>query len=203
MALKMMAMITMRIIINMSGLNFDGKDLFFVADTHFGHKNIIRYCHRPFESVEEMDETLIRNWNATVPPDAIVFHLGDFCLDSKERWKELFDRLNGREKYLIIGNHDTKRIEDGFDPGFTAIAKEMTIIVNGQPIILNHQPLSQLDTGMWQLFGHVHSGPLNTDNKALPILKGLQPTQYDVGVDNTDFCPVSFEKIRQNILISA
>ena len=77
---------------------FSADKLFFTADTHFGHANIIKYCHRPFATVEEMDEALVRNWNAVVSPDATVFHLGDFALDSKERWKELFERLNGKEK---------------------------------------------------------------------------------------------------------
>ena len=65
---------------------FSSSQIFFTADTHFGHANIIKYCHRPFATVEEMDDALVRNWNAVVSPDATVFHLGDFALDSKERW---------------------------------------------------------------------------------------------------------------------
>lgn len=180
--------------------NYDDADkLFFTADTHFGHANIIKFCNRPFKTVEEMDETIIQNWNAVVAPDATIFHLGDFCLDSKARWKEIFDRLNGK-KYLIIGNHDVRRITDGFDPGFAGVADQMYIDVGGQLVVLNHTPLKQLDSGVWQFFGHVHSGPLNHDNKALPLLESLLPTQYDVGVDNNGFKPISFAEISERLI---
>ena len=59
---------------------FDGNKVFFTSDTHFYHGNIIRFCNRPFKSVEMMNETIISNWNNTVGQDDIVFHLGDFCL---------------------------------------------------------------------------------------------------------------------------
>ena len=52
--------------------------VWFTSDTHFWHDNIIRFCNRPFESVVEMNEELIRRWNETVPADGVVFHLGDF-----------------------------------------------------------------------------------------------------------------------------
>lgn len=178
---------------------FSSSRVFFTADTHFGHANIIKYCHRPFATVEEMDDSLVRNWNAVVPPDATVFHLGDFALDSKERWKELFGRLYGEEKYLIIGNHDRDRISDGYNPGFTKVFDKTCIDVDGQLVVLNHTPLEKLASGVWQFYGHVHSGPLNYDNKALPLLQTLLRTQYDVGVDNNGFRPVSFEQIKQKI----
>ena len=59
---------------------FDGDRLFFTSDTHFNHTNILQYCNRPFKIVDQMNETIITNWNNVVEPDDIVFHLGDFCL---------------------------------------------------------------------------------------------------------------------------
>ena len=55
----------------------EAKHIFFTSDTHFDHKNILRFCNRPWETVEEMNQGLIDNWNSVVGPDDIVFHLGD------------------------------------------------------------------------------------------------------------------------------
>lgn len=69
--------------------------IYFTADTHFGHENVIRFCDRPFSSANEMDEAMIANWNARVKGDDTVYVLGDmffarqtrrrFCSDSRER----------------------------------------------------------------------------------------------------------------------
>lgn len=53
--------------------------IWFTADTHFGHKNIIKYCDRPFDSIENMDQTIIGAINNNVQPNDILWHLGDFC----------------------------------------------------------------------------------------------------------------------------
>jgi calcineurin-like phosphoesterase family protein len=93
------------------------SETFFTADHHFGHRNIIRYCGRPFADVEEMDRAMVESWNAAVRPGDAVFHLGDFALGSAESIAELLATLNGY-KLLVLGNHDrsAKRIvELGFD----------------------------------------------------------------------------------------
>ena len=69
----------------------------FTADTHFGHGNVIRYCERPFASVEEMDEVLIENWNYVIRPKDTIYHLGDFTLTGKEKANDYFSSLNGRK----------------------------------------------------------------------------------------------------------
>ena len=83
--------------------------IFFTSDTHFGHTNIMKYCKRPFETVEEMDQTIIDNWNSVVRPEDIVFHLGDFGFCGSLRLREIVDQLNGKI-YLITGNHDRKML---------------------------------------------------------------------------------------------
>ena len=109
--------------------NFKGEKLFFTADTHFNHANIIKFCNRPFKSVEQMNETLITNWNSVISEDDIVFHLGDFCLGGAAEWTKLLDRLNGKI-YLILGNHDLKNFRQGFIQRFEHVALQMFITVD-------------------------------------------------------------------------
>ena len=72
----------------------DGSGVFFTSDTHWGHANIIRFCSRPFVSVEEMNDILIQNWNNVVPKDGIVFHLGDFAFGGSQLWNDVLSKLN-------------------------------------------------------------------------------------------------------------
>ena len=179
---------------------FDGDRVFFTSDTHFHHANIINFCGRPFKNVEVMNETLIANWNSVVGPDDIVFHLGDFCLGGSAEWTNILNRLNGKI-YLIVGNHDIKNLRQGYYSHFEHIAMQMHIEVGKQKIYLNHCPFlcyggAYRDT--WQLFGHVHTSKQNTGIDA-PRLHMLFPTQYDVGVDNNNFTPVSFEQVKRII----
>ena len=179
---------------------FDGDKVFFTSDTHFYHSNIINFCGRPFKNVEVMNETLIANWNSVVGPDDIVFHLGDFCLGGSAEWTNILNRLNGKI-YLIVGNHDIKNLRQGYYSHFEHIAMQMHIEVEKQKIYLNHCPFlcyggASRDT--WQLFGHVHTSKQNTGIDA-PRLHMLFPTQYDVGVDNNNFTPVSFEQVKRII----
>ncbi|MFK7937213.1 MAG: metallophosphoesterase, partial [Saprospiraceae bacterium] len=81
------------------------KNIFFTSDHHFGHKNIIKFSNRPFASVEEMDEHLIRCWNEKVGADDEVYHLGDVGLCSAKKLNKILARLNGTI-YLIKGNHE-------------------------------------------------------------------------------------------------
>jgi len=147
--------------------------------------------------VEEMDETMIANWNRVVGENDIVFHLGDFCMGGSAKWTNVLNRLNGKI-YLIIGNHDMKNLKQSCSDRFEKVAMQMYIEVDKQKIYLNHCPFlcyggAYRDT--WQLFGHVHTNKNNTGIDA-PRLEMLFPTQYDVGVDNNNFTPVSFEQVK-------
>ena len=180
--------------------NFNGNKVYFTADTHFNHANIIKFCNRPFKNVEQMNETLIANWNYVVGENDIVFHLGDFCLGGAAEWTKLLDRLNGKI-YLILGNHDLKNIRQGFIQRFEHVALQMFIMVDKQKMYLAHYPFLCFEGGykdVWQLFGHVHTRKNNTGIDA-ERLQYLYPTQYDVGVDNNDFKPVSFEEVKSII----
>ena len=90
---------------------------FYIADTHFFHNNIIRYCNRPYASVEEMNEALIDNWNKTVQPNDTIRIVGDFAFGGKQRLLEVMPRLNGN-KILIHGNHDYYKKDFYLSAGF-------------------------------------------------------------------------------------
>ena len=68
---------------------------YIIADTHFNHENIIKYCARPFENAAHMNEYIIQKWNETVSTIDLVYHLGDVGFGSNEQLKNLIDRLNG------------------------------------------------------------------------------------------------------------
>lgn len=97
-----------------------------------------------------------------------------------------------------MGNHDLKNIRQGFIQRFEHVAMQMHIEVGKQIIYLCHYPFLCFDGSykdVWQLFGHVHTRKNNTGIDA-GRLKYLYPTQYDVGVDNNNFTPVSFMQIK-------
>ena len=176
--------------------------IFFTSDTHFGHKNILNFCERPFKDTDEMDEAIITNWNNKVGKDDIVFHLGDFAFASNKRWQELICKLNGKI-YLILGNHDITRWPGSYTMElFDRVENQMMLkIDNKYKVYLNHFPFLCYD-GVYrnpqdctiQLHGHVHEriGDVGNDKDRL---KYRFPYQYDVGVDNNNFTPVSWEEI--------
>lgn len=185
-------------------MKFDSSrdNIFFTSDSHWGHENIIKYCSRPFSSITEMNETLIRNWNSKVFPGDIVFHLGDFAFCGSKEYKEILSQLNG-DIYLILGNHDRKSVKEKYK--FKGVYQQLYIRIDQQRIYLNHLPFLCFDgawrgsDATWQLFGHVHSGKNTDGGLDKQRLKYLFPTQYDVGVDNNNFTPVSFQEVKEII----
>lgn len=181
-----------------------GENIFFTSDTHFFHNNIIKFCNRPFSSVEEMNETLIKNWNDKVPKDGIVFHLGDFAFCGSGELKNIVDRLNGKI-YLTLGNHDRKIINKYAKYMFADVNMQYYIRIENTSIYLNHLPFLCYDgtyrkeNYTWQLFGHVHSSKNNTVGKDNERLINLFPMQLDVGVDNWNYTPVSFNEVKERI----
>jgi len=159
---------------------------FFTADTHFGHANIIKYCNRPFKNINEMDETLIENWNSKISKHDNVYHLGDFAFREPETVLKYIDRLNGNI-FLIKGNHD--RINHQIKDKFVWVRDMSEIKVNGINITLCHFAMkvwNKSHHGAWHLYGHSH-GTLPDDINSLSI---------DVGVDANNFMPLNFEDIK-------
>lgn len=176
--------------------------IFFTSDTHFGHINILNFCKRPFSSVEEMDEAIITNWNNKVGKDDLVFHLGDFAFATNKRWQDLICKLNGKI-ILVLGNHDIVRWPGDYTMNlFERVENQIMLkIDNKYKVYLNHFPFLCYD-GVYrnpqdctiQLHGHVHER-IGDTGKDKDRLKYRFPYQYDVGVDNNNFTPISWEEI--------
>jgi calcineurin-like phosphoesterase family protein len=83
--------------------------IYFTSDNHFGHKNIIEFCDRPFANVQEMDDEMIRRWNEVVRPKDRVYHLGDFTLSGRKQAAEYMSELNGGVVFLHIPWHHDRR----------------------------------------------------------------------------------------------
>lgn len=98
------------------------EKIWFIADSHFSHKNVIDYCNRPFCSVEEMNGALIHNWNKIVKNNDRVFMLGDFALCGKDKIIEIGQQLNGR-KILIMGNHEGASLSTYYNAGFEMVSR--------------------------------------------------------------------------------
>lgn len=185
--------------------NSSEVNIFFTSDLHFGHKNIIKFCNRPWETTEEMDEALIANWNSVVGEEDIVFDLGDFAFATNGRWKELIQRLNGKH-YLILGNHDEKRWPgDKTMELFYRVEQQMIIYIDNRCIYLNHYPYlcyggswKNPEHAVWQLFGHLHLKP-GTTGTDTPRVDISFPYQYDVGTDLNNYTPISWKQVKEKI----
>ena len=135
---------------------------FAIADMHFGHEAIIRYCNRPYQTVQEMDEDLIKRWNETVSNKDTVLVLGDVCLCNKEYAKSVISRLNGK-KILIMGNHDNWSEQFYRDAGFHTVSR-FPILWNDF-YLLSYAPLQLSETTpYYNLYGHVHNDSKFIDN---------------------------------------
>src|SRR5580698_6429953 len=157
---------------------------YFTSDTHFGHSRIIQYSKRPFKHVDEMNETIIDNWNSVVKSTDAVWHLGDFAFLPEHKAENILRRLNGH-KHLIIGNHDKNntRLQ-----GWESVQYYKEIKVNNDDlIVLLHYGMRvwcKSHYGSYMLYGHSH-GSLLGNSQSL-----------DVGVDCWNFTPIDFEQIK-------
>lgn len=151
---------------------------FYTSDEHYGHLKIIEYCGRPFTNCATMNEALIANFNSVVTPQDVTVHCGDFCWYGKDEAQALLKRLNGSH-ILLRGSHNH---------WLPASAKDCWRgTIEGQFIVACHYAMRTWERacyGAWQVYGHSHG-------QLAPIGK-----QWDVGVDNNNFLPVSFEQLK-------
>lgn len=163
---------------------------YIISDTHFYHNNIIKYCNRPFSSVEEMNDTLIENWNSIVKPEDTVFHLGDFAFKKNvNNIIHIVDRLNGKI-VLIKGNHDhykTKKAHFIFWEYY-----KYPVIIDDF-IILSHQPVFLTDNSpYYNIHGHLHNSGHRDESNI-----GIRHTNVSVEVIN--YTPIDLDQLIQKI----
>jgi len=174
-------------------------DTLLTADTHYGHYNTIRYCGRPFSSIEEMNEYQVNGYNSVVKSEDTVYINGDFCFhNSKDgkngegqlaKFNHWDKQLNGNKIY-IKGNHDSNN-------GVKSKIERVVIKHAKMRIGIVHKPFEVIiedDSFYYPLHftGHVHEKWLtkekvNKNNKIALLI--------NVGVDMWNFKPVNIQKL--------
>ncbi|MCL2245641.1 MAG: metallophosphoesterase family protein [Lentimicrobiaceae bacterium] len=171
----------------------DGK-VFAIADLHLGHANIIKHCnHRPFGSVEDMNEIIIANWNSVVGENDIVINLGDFIWRGWD-WLKILVRLNGKQIF-IIGNHDRRseieKAERKSDK-FLFVGDMAEIRYNGYHFLACHYPLASWSgnyNNLYHIYGHTHEN----------LIESGSPKKYNCCVELNDYTPQLLMDIKERI----
>lgn len=177
--------------------------IYFTADCHFNHANIIIYAKRPFlrvndlipnteiwvsdkrkmERCNEMNEELIRRWNSKVKKEDLVYHVGDFCFKGDKAFREFEKKLNGKIVH-ILGNHD-------YNNGVKSLIEKAIVQFGGRVFLVQHHPPTTPreipDYVDCVLCGHVHQYWKSTELNGIPII--------NVGVDVWDYTPISIDTI--------
>lgn len=157
---------------------------FFISDTHFSHDGILNFCkeYRPFDSIEEHDEFIIKKWNSIVSNRDTIVHLGDVCFKPATRLDQIMPRLNGIKK-LVLGNHDVSNMNTYLKYFFriSSVHEEKKI-----GLLFSHYPVHpcQLDFRYkFNVHGHMHAHKIN-DQRYLNIC-----------CEHTDLAPISLDEI--------
>lgn len=181
------------------------KKIWFTSDTHFGHIKDFLWSPRGFNSIEEHDEMIIKNWNELVAPEDEVYHLGDVMLNDNEHGLKCINRLNGKI-HLIVGNHDTDtRIELYKQcPNIVSIDYAKEIKIGKNYFWLCHYPTITAnydDNKPWakhliNIYGHTHqTEKFYRTKETLEI----NPYMYCVCLDAHNNRPVSIDEILLDI----
>jgi len=171
--------------------------IYFTADQHFGHANILKHTGRPFATIEEMDAVLLQNWNRKVHRNDTVYILGDLFFRNAVSAENYLRCMKGI-KHLIIGNHDKdwmKRID--LSQYFASVNLMAEINDGRHRITLCHYPMMSwngCNKGAFHIHGHIHN---NRNDSYWPFLRQM-PQALNAGVDINKFAPVTFEELVEN-----
>lgn len=168
--------------------------IFFTADTHFDHENIIRLCDRPYESIEQMNEDMIEKWNRKVHKNDTVYIMGDMFFRS-ENPEAILRRLHGK-KHLTIGNHDTWVKKIDVDKYFQEISHYIVTNDGQRGLVMSHYPQVCWAHArrFYMIHGHIHA---DTKSDFWPLLVARNHV-LNAGVDINGYEPVTFEELLEN-----
>lgn len=168
------------------------KNIWFTADLHLGHRNIIKLANRPFGDIEQHDDYIIDKYNELVDNNDDVYILGDISFNqSYENYKRIFGALKGN-KYVILGNHDNKQnlLRCQKEGLIVSICETKTIQIDKDRVFLSHFPHREWTGyyyGAYHIYGHCHG---NIDD---------HKQSTDCGVDCWEYEPVSWTELKQYI----
>lgn len=164
---------------------------YFISDLHLGHKNCLKFDNRPFNTIEEQDDFIIKNWNKTITNLDDVYILGDISWYDANKTIDIFSRLNGR-LHLIKGNHDSKLLKNkSVRELFVEICDYRELYINNHKtaIVLSHYPINcykNHNHGWYHLYGHVHNSKewelvMEMGNKVKTLFPEASYNMYNVG----------------------
>ena len=167
---------------------------FFASDLHFGHENVIPLCNRPFSSIDEMDEYLIREWNKVVHRNDQVYIVGDIIFRAAKLPEYDLERLKG-EKHLIIGNHDKSWMNKVDLTKYFKSVQWMTVINTGKgKATLCHFPTLDYE-GKYMIHGHIHA---KADKLEYWDFLKNHEAMLNAGVDVNGYKPVLIDELIEN-----
>ena len=166
--------------------------IYFTSDLHLRHANIINLCNRPFKNIQEMDNTILRNWNNTIKEEDLVYLLGDISLRGPQHYpwyKATIPKLHG-EKVLILGNHDYLKPFQYLKMGFSSV--HTSLCLESKWLFLVHDPINKIyaPKNYNVICGHVHEKFKFADG---------YPKTINVGVDIWGYKPVSLFTIQEEL----
>lgn len=163
---------------------------FAISDCHFGHANIIKYCKRPFRYAQEMDDTIIKNFNSVVSNDDHVYFMGDFSMSNDPGYlNNIFYRLNGKLKVLIRGNHDSRNV---IKLPWYRVDYYNELYYKDVLFCMMHYPI--------KIWNKKHHGSICLGGHSHLKVNEFKERYMDVGVDGNNYFPVDFEDILSKML---
>lgn len=166
---------------------------FYTGDLHFGHPGVLDFDNRPFKSLDEMEDVMIRNWNARVEKNDHVYILGDFAYRNEKPFSHYLKQLNGN-KHLIIGNHDGRLLKDSEAMSYFIEAYRYCEITDEQKhIILSHFPIAEWN-GYYRQAYHIHGHIHGRTDVTYHFMKQFDRV-LNAGCMINNFMPVTFNEL--------